>query len=115
MESDFATSVIISTKLANNILPILYSRDDKKCISAKRVFKPVFSGRETSVNSLIVVAINIERDVNLLKFIAEFLYEWSGTHQDHTMSAANFESKIIYLSPADIFNLMFNSSIIYIH
>lgn len=61
------------------------------------------------MNQLVAVAITIEPDNDLLASIAECLHQWAATHQDHTMRALDFKTKIIYLSTADIFRLLLMS------
>ena len=109
MEPDCKISIITSTHIANTILPIFYAKDDKRGISAKRILKEKYSGKETSVNQLVAVAITIEHDKDILASIAECLHQWAATHQDHTMRALDFKTKIIYLSTADIFRLLLMS------
>ena len=103
MEPDCKISIITSTHIATTILPIFYPKDDKRGISAKRILK------ETSWNQMVAVAITIEPDNDLLASIAECLHQWAATHQDHTMRALDFKTKIIYLSTADIFRLLLMS------
>ncbi len=103
-----------STQTSNYVLPILLEIDNQNLISARRIFKKSYSGDEKSVNDMIEVEIQIQRETDFLISVSNFFYKWLHVHNQHTIHTSEHLFTKKELTEQNIFKLLTNSSDIYI-